>query len=246
MPGDGDPEVVESHLCLDMSSVMGSLGTLSKNGCPCRWWIAITTTTTTIVPKLFSTSSRLTCLTTRSSDPAPIGRPTAALSPAQTATRADIMSSIEKPYSEACEENKRPILGVIGPLFREARRLLEIGSGTGQHAVFFAEAMPHLIWQTSDCMPYLPGIHAWLDEAALPNLPPTLPLNVLGRWPEEPFDAVYSANTAHIMSEREVAAMFAGVGSVLVEGGYFALYGPFNIGGRFTSESNARFDAMFR
>lgn len=156
------------------------------------------------------------------------------------------MPSIEKPYSEACEENKRPILGVIGPLFRDARRLLEIGSGTGQHAVFFAEAMPHLLWQTSDCMPYLPGIHAWLDEAALPNLPPTLPLNVLGRWPEKPFDAVYSANTAHIMSEREVAAMFAGVGSVLVEGGYFALYGPFNIGGRFTSESNARFDAMLR
>jgi cyclopropane fatty-acyl-phospholipid synthase-like methyltransferase len=157
-----------------------------------------------------------------------------------------MMFPIDKPYSEACEENKLPILGVIGPLFRNARHLLEIGSGTGQHAIFFAAAMPHLIWQTSDCEANLPGIRAWLDEAALPNLPPSLVLDVTGAWPDKRVDGVFSANTAHIMSEPEVAAMFEGVGRVLSEGGCFALYGPFNIGGRYTSESNARFDAMLR
>ncbi len=156
------------------------------------------------------------------------------------------MYPFDKPYSEACEENKRPILDVIRPLLRETRRLLEIGSGTGQHAVFFAAALPHLIWQTSDCARNLPGIRAWLDEAALPNLPPSLMLDVMGPWPDERFDAVFSANTAHIMSEPEVGAMFDGVGRILAEGGYFTLYGPFNIGGRYTSESNARFDAMLR
>lgn len=156
------------------------------------------------------------------------------------------MYPIDKPYSEACEENKRPILDVIGPLFQEARCLLEIGSGTGQHAVFFAAALPHLVWQTSDCAHYLPGIRAWLDDAALPNLPPVRVLDVTGTWPDERFDAVFSANTAHIMSEAQVEAMFEGVGRVLVDGGCFVLYGPFNIGGRYTSESNARFDAMLR
>jgi cyclopropane fatty-acyl-phospholipid synthase-like methyltransferase len=156
------------------------------------------------------------------------------------------MYPIDKPYSEACEENKRPILDVIGPLFKEVRRLLEIGSGTGQHAVFFAAALPHLVWQTSDCALHLPGIRAWLDDALLPNLPPVRVLDVTGTWPDERFDAVFSANTAHIMSESEVEAMFEGVGRVLVDGGYFVLYEPFNIGGRYTSESNARFDAMLR
>jgi hypothetical protein len=79
---------------------------------------------------------------------------------------------------------------------------------------FFAAALPHLIWQTSDCAHNLPGISAWLDEAALPNLPPSLMLDVMGPWPDERFDAVFSANTAHIMSEREVGAMFDGVGHV--------------------------------
>jgi cyclopropane fatty-acyl-phospholipid synthase-like methyltransferase len=156
------------------------------------------------------------------------------------------MYPIDKPYSEACEENKRPILGVIAPVFRDARLLLEIGSGTGQHAVFFAAAMPDLVWQTSDCEHHLPGIRAWLDDAALPNLPPSLLLDVTGPWPHQGFDAVFSANTTHIMSEPEVEAMFRGIGRVLAEGCHFALYGPFNIGGRYTSESNARFDAMLR
>ncbi len=109
-------------------------------------------------------------------------------------------------------------------------------------AVCFAAAMPHLTWQTSDVAAHLPGIHAWLDEARLANLPPPLALDVNGIWPDGPFDAVFSANTAHIMSAEDVAAMFRGVAAALPPGGRFALYGPFNAGGRYTSESNQRFD----
>lgn len=156
------------------------------------------------------------------------------------------MSHIDKPYSEACEENKEPILEVIRPLLSGAASVLEIGSGTGQHAVHFASALPHLIWQTSDRKSYLSGIRAWLSEAKLPNLPPPIELDVTLTWPPQAFDAVFSANTTHIMSEQEVAAMFSGIAGVLMEGGSFALYGPFNIDGRYTSESNARFDRMLR
>lgn len=153
---------------------------------------------------------------------------------------------MNKPYSEACDQNKAPILSVIEPLFQGAARLLEVGSGTGQHAVHFAAALPQLTWQTSDVAANLPGIRLWLAEAALPNLPPPLHLDVLGDWPAGPYDGVFSANTAHIMGEPEVAALFSGVGRVLTLGGHFVLYGPFRIAGRHTSESNARFDAWLR
>ncbi|AFL75899.1 DUF938 domain-containing protein [Thiocystis violascens] len=156
------------------------------------------------------------------------------------------MSSHGKPYASSCDENREPILAVIRPLFASARHLLEIGSGTGQHAVFFAAAMPHLTWQTSDVAEHLPGIRAWLEETALPNLPPPLTLDVNGVWPAGPFDAIFSANTAHIMSAAEVAVLFRGVGAVLAPGGYFALYGPFNEGGHYTSDSNRRFDAALK
>ncbi|MBK1718980.1 DUF938 domain-containing protein [Thiocystis violacea] len=156
------------------------------------------------------------------------------------------MTPYDKPYSASCDENREPILAVIEPLFREARRLLEIGGGTGQHAVFFGAAMPRLTWQTSDVPAHLPGIRAWLDEAGLPNLPPPLPLDVMGAWPDGPFDAVFSANTAHIMPFEAVVAMFRGVGAVLAPGGLFALYGPFNAGGGYTSDSNRRFDAWLK
>lgn len=153
---------------------------------------------------------------------------------------------MDKPYSQSCDENKAPILAVIGPLFREVHRVLELGSGTGQHGVHFAAALPHLTWQTSDIPANLPGIRLWLADAALPNLPAPIALDVLDDWPTGPFDGAFSANTAHIMGEPEVAAMFLGLGRVLAPGGRFALYGPFRIGGRHTSESNARFDASLR
>ncbi len=151
-----------------------------------------------------------------------------------------------KPYSQACDENKVPIAGVLAEYMGTAASLLEIGSGSGQHAVFFAARFPYVRWQASDVPAYLPGIRLWLDEAALPNLLPPLALDVEGPWPDARFDAVFSANTAHIMSEDSVAAMFRGVPRVLEPGGVFALYGPFNYGGAYTSESNAQFDCWLK
>lgn len=155
-------------------------------------------------------------------------------------------TAVDKPYSPSSDENKEPILDVIGPLFRCPHQLLEVGSGTGQHAVFFGAAMPHLIWQTSEVAANLPGIRAWLDEAKLPNLPPPSELDVMGNWPPGPFDAAFSANTSHIMPMDAVSAMFRGIGQVLAPGCFFALYGPFNVGGCYTSDGNRRFDGWLK
>ncbi|WP_335342211.1 DUF938 domain-containing protein [Sedimenticola hydrogenitrophicus] len=157
------------------------------------------------------------------------------------------MTMTTKPYAESCDQNREPILSVIRPLFDDRQRVLEIGSGTGQHAVYFAAALPHLTWYTSDCAEYHDGIRLWLEEAALPNVRAPLPLDVArSEWPALDVDAVFSANTAHIMHWPEVEAMFAGVGRLLQAGGLFVLYGPFNYQGRFTSDSNARFDGWLK
>lgn len=151
-----------------------------------------------------------------------------------------------KPFAEAAEQNREPIRAVLASVLADARRVLEIGSGTGQHAVYFAAAFAHLTWQPSDLAEALPGIRAWCAEAALDNLAEPVVLDVRGDWPDGRFDAVYSANTAHIMDWPAVQAMFAGVGRALNQGGRFCLYGPFHYGGRPTSESNARFDLSLR
>lgn len=152
-----------------------------------------------------------------------------------------------KPYSQASENNKRPILEALRRHLGKAREVLEIGSGTGQHAVFFAEHLPHLVWRTSDLPEQHEGIRQWLDEAGLDNLRPPIALDVAVRpWPVAGMDAVFSANTAHIMSWPLVEALVAGVGVILPPGGIFLLYGPFNRGGAYTSESNARFDEWLR
>lgn len=152
-----------------------------------------------------------------------------------------------KPFAESAEQNKEPILAVINPLFRDCRHVLEIGSGTGQHAVHFAAHLPHLIWHTSDVAANHPGIALWLAEAGLPNTRFPLRLDVLhDPWPEQPVDAVFSANTVHIMTWQAVEALFAGVGKLLPGNGLFALYGPFNYGGHYTSPSNARFDQWLK
>ena len=152
----------------------------------------------------------------------------------------------EKPYAESCDQNKEPILAVLCRLFARTRSVLEIGSGTGQHAVHFAAAMPHLIWQTSDLAENHPGIHTWLDEAELPNTRQPIDLDVRGHWPAQTYDAIFSANTVHIMSWPEVERCFEGVGKILAAGGRFALYGPFNYDGRYTSDSNRRFDGWLK
>jgi cyclopropane fatty-acyl-phospholipid synthase-like methyltransferase len=151
-----------------------------------------------------------------------------------------------KPFSEACEENKQPILAVLRRLFADVRQVLEVGSGTGQHAVYFARALTHLYWQTSDRSENHPGIRAWLEEYALPNVGFPLALDVTGSWPQQSFDGVFSANTTHIMSWQQVQDFFQGVGRVLCDDGCFALYGPFNFGGNYTSDSNRRFDLWLR
>lgn len=152
-----------------------------------------------------------------------------------------------KPFAESCEQNKQPILEVLRKEFAKAHRVLEIGSGTGQHAVYFAAEFPHLTWQTSDVAEYHPGILAWQTDSGLKNIQAPLTLNVAtDSWPEEQYDAVFSANTVHIMGWPEVEAMFAGIGSILEARGHFCLYGPFNYGGKFTSESNARFDQWLK
>jgi len=154
-----------------------------------------------------------------------------------------------KPFADSCAENRRPILTVLRQLLPGRQRLLEIGSGTGQHAVYFSGEFPRLQWQTSDRQENHPGIRLWLQEQGGANALPPLVLDVCQQpWPLPPasVDTVFSANTAHIMSWEGVEAMFAGVAQVLQPQGLFLLYGPFNYHGRYSTEGNARFDQWLR
>lgn len=151
-----------------------------------------------------------------------------------------------KPFAPACERNQVPILDVLRAYLQDRRRVLEIGSGTGQHAVFFAPALPGTIWQTSDMDENLPGLRMWLDEAALPNLPAPLTLDVTGTWPNERFDAAFSANSLHIMPWSAVQKFFAGIDRVLEPDAILAIYGPFNYDGNFTTDSNREFDGWLK
>jgi SAM-dependent methyltransferase len=153
----------------------------------------------------------------------------------------------ELAFSAAAERNREPILAALRPRLVACRHVLEIGSGTGQHAEHFAAAMPWVRWQCSDLAGNLPGLCARLDAAALANTPPPVALDVLdGCWPVDGFDALYSANTLHIMGWPEVEALFVGMHVALAAQALLAIYGPFNYGGRFTSDSNAAFDAALR
>ncbi len=154
------------------------------------------------------------------------------------------MAVRDKPFSQACENNKAAILECLQEHFSSTRRVLEIASGSGQHAVHFAAGLPHLEWQTSDLAVNHGGIQAWVDDAGLANLHPPLCLDVREvPWQISDIDAVFSANCAHIMHWPVVCDMFKGVSKLLPCGGVFALYGPFNYAGTFTSPSNAAFDA---
>jgi len=158
-----------------------------------------------------------------------------------------VSSAADKPHAPSTERNREPILAALREPFAGRRRVLEIGSGSGQHAVYFAAALPDLIWQCSDLPDKLPGIRAWLEDAALANTPPPLALDVArGPWPAQRFDAVFSANTLHIMGWPAVQALFAGLPAVLADDAVLAIYGPFNRDGRYTSEGNAAFDAQLR
>lgn len=154
---------------------------------------------------------------------------------------------MDKPFSPSCERNREPILEALREHFADRRRVLEIGSGTGQHAVHFAAAMPWLSWQCSDVAGNLPGIRAWLADAALPNTPPPIELDVArSPWPAARFDAVFSANSLHIMGWPEVEAFFDGLPSILEDEATLVVYGPFNYGGEYTSESNRSFEGWLK
>lgn len=154
---------------------------------------------------------------------------------------------MDKPFSAACERNKAPILEVLQAHFSDRRRVLEIGSGTGQHAVHFAQAMPQVEWLCSDREHNLPGIQIWLDEARLGNTPAAQALDVnAADWRIAPVDAAFSANTLHIMAWPEVVRMFQGLDRVLRRDARLVIYGPFKRAGAHTSESNARFDEGLR
>jgi SAM-dependent methyltransferase len=152
------------------------------------------------------------------------------------------------PFSEACERNKEPILAVLREVFAGTSDVLEIGSGTGQHAVHFARLLPWLAWQPTDRRECLGALAARVRQEGPANLREALELDVLapGPWPVTDADAVFTANTLHIMSWAAVEATFRGIGEVLRPGGVLAVYGPFRCGGRFTSDSNAEFDAFLR
>jgi len=152
-----------------------------------------------------------------------------------------------KQYSQACDENRGPILGIIGEVFSGTHSILEIGSGTGQHAVYFARRLPHLTWQPSDLSENHASINAWRAEASLVNVLPPIELNVTATtWPDGKYDGLFSANTTHIMSWEAVQSMFDGIGNLLQTGARCCLYGPFNYAGSFTSDSNRRFDAWLK
>lgn len=153
----------------------------------------------------------------------------------------------EKPFSQACENNKDPILTELKRLFSKVHRVLEIGSGTGQHAAYFAPQLRHLFWQPTDVAANLAGIELWVAEANAKNLGVSQVLNMeRPNWRNFRFDAVYSANTAHIMAWPLVQTMIAGAAAELPQDGLFVLYGPFNYNGKYTSASNERFDAHLR
>jgi SAM-dependent methyltransferase len=153
----------------------------------------------------------------------------------------------DKPFSEYAERNGAPILDVLRKEFANSTKVLEIGSGTGQHAARIAKQLPFLQWQTSDLDENHDAIRAWVNDTGLANLLPPLSLNVLTSDVPAAFcDAVFSSNTAHIMSIEAVQKMFDIVGNALTDRGVFCLYGPFRQSGEFNTPSNAAFHRTLR
>jgi cyclopropane fatty-acyl-phospholipid synthase-like methyltransferase len=149
--------------------------------------------------------------------------------------------------SEACERNKEPLLAVLREELAGCERLLEIGSGSGQHAVHFAAHLPRLTWQPSEMPENLAPLAERIRAAQLPNLRAPLALDVRVRpWRTAAADAVFSANTLHIIGWQAVQQFFDGVGALLAAPGVLCVYGPFRFHGRHTSDSNAAFDAYLR
>lgn len=155
--------------------------------------------------------------------------------------------TIEKPFSQACENNKQAILEIIKNVFCQPCTVWEIGSGTGQHACHFAGYLPHVEWQPTDRQDNIPGMRLWLDEAQLANINPPLILDVCDtNWPCQAIDALFTANTLHIMSWEDVEILFERLNNYLSADATVCIYGPFNYNGTYTSDSNARFDEWLK
>jgi cyclopropane fatty-acyl-phospholipid synthase-like methyltransferase len=160
---------------------------------------------------------------------------------------------MELSFSQACENNKKSILSVLKNAFCTTNKVLEVGSGTGQHAVFFAENLPHLSWQPSDLLANHYSINYRKEQSALTNLltPITLDLNqswsaVVNSSPLDKIDGIFTANTLHIVSNSLVEKFFIGVRKTLTKGGTLCIYGPFHYQGEYTSESNRNFDLWLK
>jgi hypothetical protein len=157
---------------------------------------------------------------------------------------------MNKPFSQACENNKRPILDILTTVFSENKHVLEIGSGTGQHAVFFGHQLPHLRWQTSDLSINHQGINLWLDELGSANVERPIVIDLEKTWSmpkgEVQVDGLYTANTLHIISWALVIKFFRGLKLNLAANAKVCIYGPFNYEGKFSSESNANFDLWLK
>jgi SAM-dependent methyltransferase len=151
------------------------------------------------------------------------------------------------PFSAACERNKDPILEVLRLRFADRTQVLEIGSGTGQHAVYFARELGHLTWHPTEQLAYLADLSERVKLEGPGNLrAPTLLDVRQAVWPVRGVDAMFTANTLHIMSWSEVMALFNGIGTVLAPGGVLCIYGPFRYAGKYTSDSNQEFDRMLQ
>lgn len=151
------------------------------------------------------------------------------------------------PFSASADRNKEAIGDALEGYFSSAGSVLELGSGTGQHAVYLAGRFSDLRWQPTDRVENLGAIAQWVERSGLKNIANPIELDVSHEFTHQGiYGLAFSANTAHIMSLPEVADMFKVVSSRLKIGARFALYGPFIYGGKHTSTSNENFDAMLK
>ena len=153
---------------------------------------------------------------------------------------------LNKPFSESCEQNKAVIFDAIESFLEPGMQVLEIGSGTGQHAVYFADKLPEIVWQTSDMRQNLVSIKSWIDDSGLCNLPEPIELDVSSQWMNQTYDLVFSANTWHIMNRDQVEQCILRCTQCLKAQGHLIVYGPFNYNGQYTSASNERFDGWLK
>lgn len=153
---------------------------------------------------------------------------------------------MNRPYAESCDQNQEPILQVLQQFMPGKESVLEIGSGTGQHAIYFARKFPWLNWHTSDLAENHAGIKAWIDHSQLKNVVDPVTLDVAVDWPEDQFDVIFSANTLHIMSSESVSQLFSKLPGCMHDQSLFIVYGPFNYQGEYTSDSNRRFDQWLK